>query len=114
MLKLPKAPSNPLFRLLLWNWFAGATAAVVLIGGLIASDAMHLRRLIFASEAPWVPLFMLGVGFLVMLCSVAMGTAIMTMSGDEPPAGGRRLRPEAPPSGAVLAPVAVVAERRRR
>lgn len=72
-------PKNPLFRLLAWNWLAGAAVAVILFGGLIGTNAMHLRDLILESDQPLVPVSMLIAGFLVTFCSVAMGTAIMTL-----------------------------------
>jgi hypothetical protein len=100
---------NPLFRLLIWNWLAGAAAAIVLVGGLIASDTLHLRSLILDSATPAVPLVMLTVGFLITLCSVAMGSAIMAMpSDDDAPQGGRR----EPLIGIEPAPVRVAVERR--
>lgn len=79
-------PKNPLFRLLAWNWLAGAAVAVILFGGLIGTNTMHLRDLIAESDQPLVPVAMLVAGFLVTFSSVAMGTAIMTMPlEDEPP-----------------------------
>lgn len=83
------ALNNPLFRLLIWNWLAGAVAAVTLLSGLLATNAMHLRDLIFSSESPVVPIAMLGFGFMITLCSVAMGTAIMNVGSDDAaPKGG--------------------------
>lgn len=102
---------NPLFRLLIWNWLAGAAAAVILVGGLVATDAMRIRHLIFASDNPVVPLAMLSIGFLVTLCSVAMGTAIMMLPSDDAPAPERGLR--APVTPAEPALLRVVASRRR-
>lgn len=72
-------PKNPLFRLLAWNWLAGAAVAAILFGGLIGMNTMHLRDLILESDHPLVPIAMLVAGFLVTFSSVAMGTAIMTM-----------------------------------
>lgn len=103
---------NPLFRLLMWNWLAGAAAALVLIGGLIATDAMRIRHLIFASDNPVVPLAMLAIGFLVTLCSVAMGSAIMTMPSEETPRD-RGLRQPVIPAEPVPARVAVRVTSRR-
>jgi hypothetical protein len=100
---------NPLFRLLIWNWLAGAAAAVIVVGGLLATDTLHLRSLILDSSTPAVPLVMLSVGFLITLCSVAMGSAIMAMpSDDDAPRGGRRV----PLIEAEPAPVRVAVERR--
>ena len=47
---------NPLFRLLIWNWLAGAAAAVIVVGGLLATDTLRLRSLILDSSTPAVPL----------------------------------------------------------
>lgn len=104
--------NNPLFRLLIWNWLAGAAAAVILIGGLLATDAMRIRHLIFASDNPVVPLAMLTIGFLVTLCSVAMGSAVMALTDDKAPED-RGLR--APVTGMEPSPVPVrVVSRVRR
>ncbi len=78
-------PENPLFRLLAWNWLAGAAVALILFGGLIGLNTMHLRDLILESDHPLVPVAMLIAGFLVTFSSVAMGTAIMTLPLDEDP-----------------------------
>ena len=111
---------NPLFRLLMWNWLAGAAAALVLIGGLIATDAMRIRHLIFASDNPVVPLAMLTIGFLITMCSVAMGTAVMLLPSDEDddgkgPGGGSPLEVlRMPKLGPSLAPAPVRAEASHR
>lgn len=77
--------------MLVWNWLAGAAAAVTLLVGLLATDAMHLRELILASDSPGVPIAMLLIGFLVTFCSVAMGSAIMGLGQDDgDPDGGHR------------------------
>ncbi len=83
-------PKNPLFRILAWNWLAGAAVAVILFGGLIGTNTMHLRDLIAESDQPLVPVAMLVAGFLVTFTSVAMGTAIMTMPLDEDPSERHR------------------------
>ena len=103
---------NPLFRLLLWNWLAGAAAAVIVIGGLLATDAMRIRHLIFSSDMPAVPLAMLSIGFLITLCSVAMGSAVMALGSDEDgDTHGRR--PPVPAAEPRPVPVEIVAETRR-
>lgn len=110
-----RQPANPLFRLLLWNWLAGAAAAVILIGGLLATDAMRIRHLIFSSDMPIVPLAMLTIGFLVTLCSVAMGSAIMAMdAGDDSDVGGRHAPEPVMPARAIPVEVAVEARRSPR
>ena len=68
--------------MLVWNWLAGAAAAVTLLVGLLATDAMHLRTLILDSDSPGLPIVMLLIGFLVTFCSVAMGSAIMGLGQD--------------------------------
>ena len=89
-------PQNPLFRMLAWNWLAGAAAAVTLLVGILATNAMHLRALILASDNPGVPIAMLLFGFLVTFCSVAMGSAIMALGQDsDGPNGGHRAAAEA-------------------
>lgn len=84
--------ANPLIRLLAWNWLAGAAAAVTLMVGILATNAMHLRDLILGSDNPVVPIVMLLFGFLVTFCSVAMGSAIMGLGQSDDPTGGRGQR----------------------
>jgi hypothetical protein len=83
-------PKNPLFRLLVWNWLAGAAVAVMLFTGLISTNTMHLRDLILESDQPVVPVAMLVAGFLVTFSSVAMGTAIMMMPLEDNPSRRHR------------------------
>lgn len=83
-------PKNPLFRLLIWNALAGAAVGLILFGGLITTNTMHLRDLILEADHPLVPVAMLVAGFLVTFSSVAMGTAIMTMPLEEDPSGRHR------------------------
>lgn len=103
---------DPLFRLLAWNWLAGAVIAVLLAGAVLAFDVAHLRSLIAGSSEPVVPVLLLVFGFLITMCSVTMGTAIMGL-GAEPPSGadsGRRSRAE---DFGEFARVAVAARPRR-
>jgi hypothetical protein len=116
-----KPTSNPLFRLLIWNWLAGAVAAVTLLGGLLATNAMHLRDLIFSSDSPVVPIAMLFFGFLITLCSVAMGTAIMNIGAEDVPSDrgtGVDVEPDdsdlLPHHRPALAPVRVRAQNRQQ
>lgn len=83
-------PKNPLFRLLAWNWLAGAAVALILFGALIGTNTMHLRDLILESDHPLVPVVMLIAGFLVTFSSVAMGSAIMSMPLEEERPGRHR------------------------
>ena len=70
---------QPLFRLLAVNLGIGASAAVLLLGGLLALDPGGLRDLILADRAPAVAVALLLFGFLITFGSVAMGTAIMAL-----------------------------------
>lgn len=88
------APVNvfgqPLLRLLAVNLAIGATAAALLLGGLIALNPDRLRDLIFADRSPATALGLLLFGFLITFGSVAMGTAIMAIGrGDDNDARGR-------------------------
>ena len=81
---------QPLLRLLAVNLGIGLSAAVLLLGGLLAVDPGGLRDLIIADREPAVALGLLLFGFLVTFGSVAMGTAIMTLGGDENGGGDTR------------------------
>ena len=70
---------EPLFRLLAINLGIGVFVAVLLLVGLIALDPAGLRDLIVADRSPGVAIGLLLFGFLITFCSVAMGTAIMTI-----------------------------------
>jgi hypothetical protein len=77
---------QPLIRLLAVNLAGGVTAAVLMLGGLLALNPGNLRGLIFADEAPGAALGLLLFGLVVTFGSVAMGSAIMTL-------GRREARP---------------------
>lgn len=79
---------DPLMMLLAWNGLAGAVVAVLLTAAVLALDIASLRSLIARSEEPVVPLVLLVFGFLVTLCSVAMGSAVMGLGRDEEEPGG--------------------------
>lgn len=84
---------NPLIRLLAVNWLIGLGITLLVIAGLFFTDAGGLWTLIARSEDPVVPIAMLFFGFLITLCSAAMGTAIMGLPETDPEGGsGRRLR----------------------
>ncbi len=70
---------NPLIRLLAINWLIGLCVTTLVVSGLLYWDAGGLWSLISRTDAPLVPLAMLFFGFLITLCSAAMGTAIMGM-----------------------------------
>ncbi len=69
--------SHPMFRLLAVNFAAGVALAVLLVGGLLATDAHGLRSLIMQDGSPMAAIALLLGGFIVTFASVMMGTAIM-------------------------------------
>lgn len=71
----------PLFRLLAINLAAGAAAAVLLLGGLLALNPHGLRDLILADRSPGTAIGLLLFGLFITFGSTAMGTAIMAMGG---------------------------------
>jgi len=81
---------QPLLRLLAINLGIGASAAALLLGGLIALNPDRLRDLILADRSPATALGLLLFGFLITFGSVAMGTAIMAIGrGDDDGARGQ-------------------------
>lgn len=90
---------QPLLRLLAINWLIGAAVAGGLVVVVLVTDTAHLRSLMFASSEPWIPILMLFFGFVVTMCSVAMGTAIMMLPKDDDDhrGGGMKLEVLAPP-----------------
>jgi len=68
---------QPLFRLLGVNLAIGVSAAMLMLGGLLALNPHGLRDLIVADRAPLTALALLLFGLVVTFGSVAMGTAIM-------------------------------------
>lgn len=71
----------PLFRLLAINLAAGAAAAVLLLGGLLALNPHGLRDLILADHSPATAIGLLLFGLFITFGSTAMGTAIMALGG---------------------------------
>ncbi|MBT9292559.1 hypothetical protein [Prosthecodimorpha staleyi] len=86
--EMRRSRPDPLLSLLAWNWLAGAVIALVLAAAVLATDVAHLRTLILNSDEPWIAVLLLVFGFLVTMCSVTMGTAIMAL-GRDPEAGSR-------------------------
>ncbi|MER2606318.1 MAG: hypothetical protein ABTQ29_10830 [Siculibacillus sp.] len=85
---------QPLLRLLAVNWLIGAAVGAVLTILVLVTDTARLRTLMFASSEPWIPMLLLFFGFLVTMCSVAMGTAVMLLpkdDDDDGPGGGSKL-----------------------
>lgn len=101
----PAAAKNPLLALLAWNWLAGAAVAVILVAAVIGFDVARLRSLIVASDEPWIPVLLLFFGFLITMCSVTMGTAVMAL-GAEPKDDGPDRGTRAPTGEPALATVA--------
>lgn len=100
------APVNvfrqPLLRLLAVNLAIGATAAALLLGGLIALNPDRLRDLILADRSPATALGLLLFGFLITFGSVAMGTAIMAIGRGDDDARGRTDTVELPLAAAKV------------
>lgn len=111
---------EPLLRLLAVNWLIGAGVAAALACVVLITDTAHLRTLMMASSEPWIGVILLFFGFMVTMCSVAMGTAIMMLpkdDDDDGPGGGAKVEvlrlPEiAPPM--TPAPVRVAGNRHGR
>jgi hypothetical protein len=83
---------TPLLRLLAINLAAGASLAVLLVGGLLLLNPGRLRDLILADHTPGLALGLLLFGFVITLGSSAMGTAIMMMGRQQTDGGPRRGR----------------------
>lgn len=109
---------DPLLRLLGINWLIGAAVAAALAAVVLITDTARLRTLMFASGEPWIPMLLLFFGFMITMCSVAMGTAIMFLPSDDDddePKGGMKLEVLKLPSLAPMpAPVPVRAGPSRR
>jgi hypothetical protein len=94
--RLPLA-RQPLIRLLAINCAAGAAAAVLLLGGLMALNPGNLRGLILTDRAGAVAFALLLFGLVATFGSVAMGSAIMAL-GRDAKIGGRGGRAQALPA----------------
>jgi hypothetical protein len=109
---------DPLLRLLGINWLIGAGVAAALALVVLITDTAHLRTLMLASSEPWIPILLLFFGFMVTMCSVAMGAAIMFLpkdDDDDEPKGGMKLEVlKLPHFGPALAPVRAGASNPRR
>ena len=90
----PQGPS-PLLKLLAINGLIGVAVATGLFALVLITDTAHLRTLVMSSSEPWLPLILLYAGFLITMCSVVMGTAVMLLpekdDDDDGPGGGSRL-----------------------
>jgi hypothetical protein len=99
---------DPLLRLLAWNALGGVIVACLLTAFVLATDVGQLRSLIVNSDDPAVPLLLLVFGFMVTMCSVMMGSAVMSLGRDD------RGDWEAPRGMPVRVPVRTPAKRSRR
>ncbi|WP_132807698.1 hypothetical protein [Tepidamorphus gemmatus] len=98
-----------LVRFLLLNAAIGSAVALIVVAGLLATDAVSLAALVFADENPAVAIGLLIVGFVITFGSAAMGAAIMGLPYEEPGGSqGRRAVAEQVP----LRPLSVAAIRR--
>ena len=108
MVERPRPPRDffrePLFRLLAVNLAVGASAAVLLLGGLLVLNPHGLRDLILADRAPLTAVGLLLFGFVVTFGSVAMGTAIMAIGRGEGSGGSRRKSAAVPAPARCLDP----------
>jgi hypothetical protein len=75
--------ASPLWRLLAINLASGTAVAVLLVGGLLALNPVHLRDLILADIHGGAAFGLLLFGFVITFGSTAMGTAIMTIGRGE-------------------------------
>lgn len=87
-MRLKALARQPLIRLLAVNCAAGAAAALLMLGGLMALNPGNLRALIFADQTPGAALGLLLFGLTVTFGSVAMGTAIMALGTERQGEGG--------------------------
>jgi hypothetical protein len=70
-------------RFLALHLAIGASGAVLVVIGLIVTDAHALGRLIMEDRDPVVAIAMLMIGFVITLGSAAMGAAIMGLPYDD-------------------------------
>jgi hypothetical protein len=74
--------ADPLLRLLAWNALGGVVVACLLTAFVLVADIGQLRTLIVTSDDPAVPLLLLVFGFMVTMCSVMMGSAVMALGNE--------------------------------
>lgn len=79
-----------LVRFLLANAAIGTAVALIVVVGLLATDAASLARLIFADENPAVAIGLLTFGFVITFGSAAMGAAVMGLPYERPGRPGDR------------------------
>lgn len=101
-----------LVRFLAFHAAIGASVAVLVVAGLILTDAHALGRLIAQDRDPVIAVALLLFGFVITLGSAAMGVAIMGLPyGEGGGAAGRRAHAD---SEAPRRLVPVVAKAGRR
>jgi hypothetical protein len=88
---------QPLFRLLAVNLAIGASAALLMVGGLVLIDPFGLRTLILADRSPATALALLLFGFIITFGSAAMGSAIMMLVRSDGGHGGKTRSPRSQP-----------------
>jgi hypothetical protein len=86
---------QPLLRLLAINLAIGASAALLMVTGLVSLNPFGLRDLILADRSPATALGLLLFGFVITFGSAAMGSAIMTLVRSD--GGGGAAPPTATP-----------------
>ncbi|MET1415089.1 hypothetical protein ABVF61_22650 [Roseibium sp. HPY-6] len=79
--------SDPFFRLLAINAFAGFCIAMLVLVGIFWANIGNLRVLVSTAEDPVLPVLMLAFGLVITLGSVVIGSAIMLL-GDRNNGGG--------------------------
>ena len=82
-----------LWRLLAINLAIGASAAILMLGGLFVLNPYELRTLILGDRTPALAVGLLLFGFLITFGSVAMGTAIMAIGRDDGDGGKAQFAP---------------------
>lgn len=70
-------------RLILRSSAAGVGLGLLMVVGLVATDAAGLWTLIAGTSDPVAPLFLLGLGFSTLFGSLYAGAAIMRLPYDE-------------------------------
>ena len=73
---------HPILGLMALNGLAGATAALVVVGGLLLLDVGGLWTLMASSEVPALPIAMMTAAFMITLSGAAMSVAIMRIGQD--------------------------------
>lgn len=88
----PAKRRDPLLAMLAVNALWGGMLGVAFVGGVIALDLGHLRKLLTFSTDGLIALGLLTIGSIVTFASVVMGGAVMMMGrkDEKGPRGGKR------------------------